>query len=68
MLNLILVWSKKNNIDYLACTAATKSLIRKNFNFRKSINFSYFSDNATETNVINKLDDIQYIDSDLDFI
>jgi len=68
MLNLILVWSKKNNIDYLACIAAAKGSVRKNFNFRKSINFSYFSDNDTETNAIDEFNDIQYIDSDLDFI
>ena len=68
MLNLILTWSKKNNIDYLACIAGTKNPLKQKIYFKKSVNFSCFSDDESEINNINKLTDIQYADSDLDFI
>jgi len=69
ILSLILTWSKKNNIDYLAYVADGKNLIKKKLNFNKSINFSFFSDNKSEINTINnEFTDIQYADSDLDFV
>ena len=68
VLSLILVWSKKNNIYYLAYVASSKNSIKKIETLRKNINFYFFSDNQSEINTINsEFTDIQYVDSDLDF-
>ena len=69
LLSLIVDWSKKNNIDYLAYVTGAGSAVKKELNFKKSVNFSFFSDNESEVNTINnEFTDIQYVDSDLDFV
>tara|TARA_B100000780_G_C21122273_1_gene454705 strand:- start:1009 stop:1962 length:954 start_codon:yes stop_codon:yes gene_type:complete len=66
---LILLWSKKNHIDYLSYI---ENKINTSSNFlspKKNINFAFFSKEESKINEIgNKFKDIQYIDSDIDFI
>lgn len=59
---------KKNKIDYLNYISREKKM---NFNmpWKKKINFAFFSNEKFIMNDIeNDLDDIQYIDSDIDYL
>jgi len=59
---------KKNKIDYLNYISKEKKM---NFNmpWKKKINFAFFSNEKFIMNDIeNDLDDIQYIDSDIDYL
>ena len=68
ILKLFNPFVKKNKIDYLSYISREK---RTNLNlpWKKKINFSFFSNDKFIMNEVdNHLDDIQYIDSDIDFL
>lgn len=69
LINALTIFSKKNNIDYLAFVEKKNSLTDGLFPGVKKLNFAFYSKDRLTTSQINKnLDDVQYIDSDLDFI
>jgi hypothetical protein len=63
------IFSKKNNIDYLAFVEKRNNVTDGFFPGNKKINFAFYSKDPSVASHINEdLKDIQYIDSDLDFI
>ena len=68
---LVFIWSIQNNIDYISFVE-NKKKINKFLKFpflRKKINFACFSKNEILLNKIEQnMNDIQYIDSDIDYI
>tara|TARA_B100000035_G_scaffold112343_1_gene95336 strand:- start:1302 stop:2249 length:948 start_codon:yes stop_codon:yes gene_type:complete len=68
LLKILNPFVKKNKIDYLNYISREKKI---NFNmpWKKKINFAFFSSEKFIMNDIeNDLDDIQYIDSDMDYL
>jgi len=69
LINALKVFSKKNNIDYLTFIEKRNNLTDGLFPGERKLNFAFYSENELIISKINKdLNDIQYIDSDLDFI
>ncbi len=67
-LKLFKPFVKKNKIDYLSYLSKEK---KHNFDFpwKKKINFAFFSsEKLIKDKIANHLDDIQYIDSDIDYL
>tara|TARA_Y100001970_G_C14224025_1_gene854454 strand:- start:94 stop:1029 length:936 start_codon:yes stop_codon:yes gene_type:complete len=68
---LVTLWSLKNKIDYISFVDnknKTNKLLKLPY-LTKKINFAYFSKNDLLLNKIEQnIDDIQYIDSDIDYI
>ena len=68
ILKLFNPFVKKNKIDYLSYISREKK-INLNMPWKKKINFAFFSsDRFIMSQVENHLDDIQYIDSDIDYL
>ena len=69
LIKALSIFSKNNNIDYLAFVKKKSSLIDGMLPGDRKINFAFYSKNSSDVSQINQyLNDIQYIDSDLDFI
>ena len=65
---MLSIFSKKNNIDYLAFIEKKNNITDGFFPGERKLNFAFNSKDPSKTSQINKdLNDIQYIDSDLDF-
>ena len=61
--------TKKNHIDYLSYIENKINTSNSFLSLKKNINFAFFSKEESKINEIgNKFKDIQYIDSDIDFI
>ena len=68
ILKLFNPFIKRNKIDYLSFISKEK-ILNLNLPWKKKINFAFFSNEKFITDKIkNHLDDIQYIDSDLDYL
>ena len=68
ILKLFNPFVKKNKIDYLSYLSREKGL-NLGFPWKKKINFAFFSsEKFIKDKIENHLDDIQYIDSDLDYL
>ena len=68
VLKLFNPFVKKNKIDYLSYISKDKGF-NLNLPWKKKINFAFFSDEKLIIDKIeNHLDDIQYIDSDIDYL
>lgn len=72
IINLFLNFSKNNKIDYMAYIShesKKNKLINLNLPWNKKINFAFFSKNNLDLKSFDeKFDDIQFIDSDIDYI
>jgi hypothetical protein len=69
LIRALSIFSKSNNVDYLAFVEKKSSLIEGILPENRKINFAFYSKNPSDISQIDKyLNDIQYIDSDLDFI
>jgi RimJ/RimL family protein N-acetyltransferase len=69
LIKVLSIFSKENNIDYLAFVDKRNNLTDGFFPGERIINFAFHSSNPLIASEINKdLNDIQYIDSDIDFI
>ena len=67
--NIFLKYSKKNNIDYIAYLTNEKKFSDSFMPWQKKLNFAFYSDNSTILNTIKeKFDDVQLIDSDIDYL
>jgi len=68
LIKVLSIFSKKNNIDYLAFIEQKNNVTDGFFPGERKLNFAFNSKNSANISQINNnLDDIQYIDSDLDF-
>jgi len=68
VLKLFNPFVKKNKIDYLSYISKDKEF-NLNLPWKKKINFAFFSDEKLIIDKIgNHLDDIQYVDSDIDYL
>ena len=68
LIRVLSIFSKKNNIDYLAFIEKKNNITDGFFPGERKLNFAFNSKDPSKTSQINKdLNDIQYIDSDLDF-
>ena len=68
LIKLLLSFAKENKIDYLSYLSKNKS-INFNFPWERKLNFAFYSVDDSTKKLLNKnLQDIQYIDSDLDYI
>ncbi len=71
-LDLIEVFSsfiKKNKINFVSYISKNEKLINVSFPWSKKLNFAFYSTNASIKNSIDeKFNDLQFIDSDIDFI
>ena len=62
-------FSKKNHIDYLSYISKKNKLIDLGFPWQRKLNFAFYSKNQhTFKNIKENFSDIQYIDSDIDYI
>ena len=69
IINIFYKFSKKNNIDYLAYISNKKRLTDFLFPWQRNLNFAFHSkDKFVSDSLKNKFNDIQFIDSDIDFI
>ena len=69
LIKALSIFSKKNSIDYLAFVEKRNNMASGFFPGERKLNFAFYSKDAQTTSLINSnLNDIQYIDSDLDFI
>ncbi len=68
LVKLLLSFAKENKIDYLSYISK-KKFINFNFPWERKLNFAFYSEDDSTKKLLNKnLQDIQYIDSDLDYI
>ena len=69
LLGLLTIFSKKNDIDYLSFVEKKNKFIDGFLPGQRKLNFAFYSnDPLTITELKQNLSDIQYIDSDIDFI
>ena len=69
MIGLLAIFSKKNNIDYLSFVEKKNKFIDGFLPGQRKLNFAFYSnDPLAITELKQNLSDIQYIDSDIDFI
>tara|TARA_E500000178_G_scaffold287325_1_gene289478 strand:- start:252 stop:1211 length:960 start_codon:yes stop_codon:yes gene_type:complete len=67
--NIFINLSKKNNVDYLSFISNKKKLLDNFFPWEKKLNFAFNSEDEKILKMLNKeLNDIQFIDSDIDFV
>ncbi len=68
IINLLFRFAKKNKIDYLSYISKRRP-INLNFPWERKLNFASYSANNFSKNFLDKsLEDVQFIDSDLDYI
>ena len=69
LLGLLSMFSKKNNIDYLSFVEKKNKFIDGFLPGQRNLNFAFYSNDVSTVNELKQnLSDIQYIDSDIDFI
>ena len=62
-------FSKKKGIDYLSYISNEKKIFDFFLPWQRKLNFACNTENRSDTNVLNKnFDDIQFLDSDIDYI
>jgi hypothetical protein len=62
-------FSKRNRIDYLSYISNRNTLIDFPVPWKRKLNFAFYTNEASIKNMLNKkFDDIQFIDSDIDYI
>ena len=62
-------FSKKNYIDYLTYISNQNTLVDFPVPWKRKLNFAFYAKDDSINNMLNKnLDDIQFIDSDIDYI
>ena len=62
-------FSKKNSIGYLSYISNEKKIFDFFLPWQRKLNFACNTENRSDTNVLNKnYDDIQFLDSDIDYI
>ena len=66
--NLFSNFAKNNKIHFISFISEKKKLFNINTPWRRKLNFAFFAEDSSIENVINKFDNIQYIDSDIGFI
>ena len=66
---LLLGFAKKNNIEYLSHISREKRLSDLFLPWQRKLNFAFYAKDKNASNLINNsLDDIQFIDSDIDYV
>ena len=66
---LFLCFAKNNNINYLSYISVEKKLSDIFLPWERKLNFAFYSKEKSTSNLLNeKLDEIQFIDSDLDYV
>ena len=69
LLNTVSNFSKKNNIDFMSYIGKKEFFLDGNIPGQKKLNFAFNSENILEVQEIREnLKDLQFIDSDIDFI
>ena len=69
LIKVFLNFSKINRIDYLSYILKKDRLIDLHFPWERKLNFAFNSNNQeTVKNIKENFGDIQYIDSDIDYI
>lgn len=69
LLNAVSNFSKKNNIDFMSYIGKKEFFLDGSIPGQKKLNFAFNSENALEVQEIREnLKDLQFIDSDIDFI
>ena len=62
-------FSKKNCIDYLSYISNEKKIFDFFLPWQRKLNFSYYTEDKSVTNVLNKnYDEVQFLDSDIDYV
>ena len=68
-LGLFSKFIKKNNINFISYISNNKKLLNINLPWSRKLNFAFYSENSSIKSLIDRdFDDLQYIDSDIDFI
>lgn len=68
LIKLLSIFAKKNKIDYLAFVEKKKKFTDGLFPGERKLNFAFYSKvSSTSLKIKEELQDIQYIDSDIDF-
>jgi len=66
---LFLSFAKNNNINYLSYISVEKKLSDIFLPWERKLNFTFYSKEKSTSNLLDeKLDDIQFVDSDIDYI
>ena len=69
LIKVFLNFSKRNHIDYLSYISKKNKLIDLCLPWERKLNFAFYSDNQqTFKKIKENFSDIQYIDSDIDYI
>ena len=69
IIKLFSKFSKKNNIDYLSYVSNEKKVFDFFLPWQRNLNFACNTEDKSITNVLNKnYDDVQFLDSDIDYI
>ena len=69
IIKLFSKFSKKKGIDYLSYISNEKKIFDFFLPWQRKLNFACNAENISDTNVLNKnFDDIQFLDSDIDYI
>jgi len=69
IIKLFSKFSKKNRVDYLSYISNEKKIFDHFLPWQRKLNFACNTENRSDTNVLNKnCDDIQFLDSDIDYI
>ena len=69
IIKLFSKFSKKKGIDYLSYISNEKKIFDFFLPWQRKLNFACNTENRSDTNVLNKnFDDIQFLDSDIDYI
>jgi hypothetical protein len=69
IIKLFSKFSKKNSVDYLSYISNEKKIFDFFLPWQRKLNFACNTENRSDTNVLNKsYDDIQFLDSDIDYI
>ena len=68
LINILTIFSKKNNIDFMSFIGEKNNFFDGYLPGQRNINFAFYSQNSIDMKGINNFKDLQFIDSDIDFI
>ena len=66
--NLFSNFAKNNKINFISFISEKKELFNINTPWNRKLNFAFFAEDSSIDRLINEIDNIQYIDSDIGFI